>query len=365
MKHRSKPIVSIRILIIIGVLGLSIIFTVYSEAITEYALDALKLCVGSVIPSLFPFMVLSGIASTAAASLSGDSSRRSSIAVSVMLGALCGFPIGASSVASIYKNGVLQKKEAEFLCAICNNAGPAFVIGVIGCNFWNSQQTGSMFYICQLLSSAIVFTLFRPMFGNRKNNSKVSNGGCIKAKPHIMRLSNLQSATKKLPQLFCDSVAGSAVGIIRICGYVVFFRVLCSTLRLFIRSSNFSDVLYAVISAILEFTSGAKCAAEIGGISGIVLCGFTVGFSGLSVITQTVDILSTTDLSPTPLILLKVLIGTLCAILSAICYSLFPVSETVSAWQITYSTLSMAYISAGIILLFAAAKTICKLKDLR
>ena len=365
MTKRSNTALRLKTAVIIGIIGLSVLFTVYSDEISGYAFDAIKLCAVSVVPSLFPFMVLSGIASIAVTDLPVKDSRKTGIAVSAVLGALCGFPVGASSVVNVYKNGTLYKKEAEYLCAVCNNTGPAFVIGVIGCSFWKSYQLGVIFYICQLLSSAIVFILCRSIFGGYINSNRDNICNCITQAEEVRHLPTLQNAVYNVSKLFCNAVANSVIGVIKICGYVIFFKVLCDTLRMFMPESHTSELIYAMISAVLEFTTGAKLSAVIGGYVGIFLCGFTIGFSGLSVIAQSIDILSSTELSPIPMIVLKAVIGIISGASSVIAYKLFPVSDTVPVAQIFYETSIMTYISAAIIIVSVVFFTARKIKDLR
>jgi len=336
----------LRIALLCSIIALSIFFTVYSEVTADSALDSLVLCATSVIPSLFPFMVLSAMASRAASHFTGKNSARTAVILPVFLGCLCGFPVGAATVASMYRNGALSKSKAEYLCALCNNTGPAFIIGVIGRSFWGGSEIGVMFYICQIVSAVLVFTVWRIFFGK----SKLTTDDLIK---NDVKPSEKASGTDTFCSGFCNSVAESAVSVVQICGYIVFFKVICDTVRYLVPS----DTVYAILSSILEFTSGTYAAASLEGTLGIALCGFSIGFSGLSVMAQSAGILSRAGLSVSPLFRLKIFTGLVCAALSQTVYTLRDFPEAVFS-ENTYSSYTLSpVISLGIIVIFAVFLT--------
>ena len=44
----------------------------------------------------------------------------------IIMGFLCGFPMGAKTVDDLYARGMVTKREAEYLLAFCNNIGPVY-----------------------------------------------------------------------------------------------------------------------------------------------------------------------------------------------------------------------------------------------
>lgn len=101
------------------------------------ARDGIALCVHNVIPSLFPFLILS--------TLLLDASANTPIAALRPLGKLCripagtesllipafigGYPVGAGAVGTAWRTGQLQKEDAQRMLGFCNNCGPAFLFG--------------------------------------------------------------------------------------------------------------------------------------------------------------------------------------------------------------------------------------------
>lgn len=102
----------------------------------SYATKGLMLWFNIMIPTLLPFMILSGILirmrlaeklAKPFALLLRPIWRLSDVSYYAMLiGFLCGFPMGAHCIASLYQKQYIQKKEATLLLSFCNNLGPVF-----------------------------------------------------------------------------------------------------------------------------------------------------------------------------------------------------------------------------------------------
>lgn len=114
------------------------------------AREGVTLCLQTVLPSLFPFFVLSSLLvqsdvprllSRAMAGvmypLFGVSGAGAS---ALILGLLGGYPVGARTVAELYGRGEIAREEAEQLLAFCNNSGPGFFLGVCGTAVFGSAR---------------------------------------------------------------------------------------------------------------------------------------------------------------------------------------------------------------------------------
>lgn len=108
----------------------------HSELSLSYAAMGLKLWLDKMIPSLLPFMILSGIVirlglTENIASFIYPLIRplyrvRKNVCYCMMLGFLCGFPMGARVVADLYSRGKITGEEGEYLLCFCNNIGPVY-----------------------------------------------------------------------------------------------------------------------------------------------------------------------------------------------------------------------------------------------
>ena len=107
------------------------------------ARDGLMLCIYTVIPSLFPFMVLTSIINSKfqgksyplfhpVCRICGIPYGAESI---FLLGLLGGYPVGAKGVIAAYHDKLLSKQDARRMLGFCNNAGPAFIFGMLSSLF--------------------------------------------------------------------------------------------------------------------------------------------------------------------------------------------------------------------------------------
>ena len=93
------------------------------------------------VPTLFPFMMISSIMVYSGADLELGRMlshvlrkiyRYSSYGLyAIFMGFFCGFPMGAKVVSDLYDKEKISKSEAEALLAFCNNIGPAYFMGII------------------------------------------------------------------------------------------------------------------------------------------------------------------------------------------------------------------------------------------
>ena len=87
-----------------------------------YARDALLLWFLKILPTLFPFMVISGVIIR----MNLTSCFPSAGVYGTLVGFFCGFPMGALTACTMYEEKQITQKEAEYLCAFTNNMGPVY-----------------------------------------------------------------------------------------------------------------------------------------------------------------------------------------------------------------------------------------------
>ena len=230
--------------------------------------NGLRLCAENIIPSLFPYLVLSELF---VSSLSFSSHknffnrafsrlfRLHSSAKSVLLiGTICGFPVGARIAALLYQEGLLDKREAETLCAYANHTGPAFVIGGVGASLFGSVQIGFLFFLsqsCAGITCLLLSSFFRP-------------------KPK----ETLQISARHTSVTFVGAVRSSSIAIVNVCGFVLFFSliagIVCRAFSSFsLPFSAFLEVTNACKQASLHFCTSPKTAC-------LFAC-FAITFGGL------------------------------------------------------------------------------------
>ncbi len=122
-------------------LTLTILILTHSQESLYFALNSLNLWFTKMIPSLLPFMILSGIMvrlrlTESFASLLHPAFNtlfhvRKNVTYAIIMGFLCGFPMGARVTCDLLERNMITQKEGEFLLSFCNNIGPVYFLSFV------------------------------------------------------------------------------------------------------------------------------------------------------------------------------------------------------------------------------------------
>lgn len=293
--------------------GLGVICLILDSATAlKGARDGLALCLGSVIPSIFPFLVLLGVLTPM---LCGSLPRflrplakllripKGSEGI-FLAGMIGGYPTGAQSVYHAWKRGQLSKTDAQRMLAFCSNAGPSFLFGILGSKFPEYRILWALWGIHIL--SAVIVALIMP--GGSRKQSRLSTAP---------------------PVTLSKSLKNAVVTMGYICGWVVLFRILIAFLDrwiLWLLPVNMRIAVYGI----LELANGC-CSANliIGDGMRFVLCSGMLAFGGLCVTMQTISV--TVELGLGQYIPGKLAQALISMILSiAVQYLLFPSADQVA-----------------------------------
>lgn len=281
-----------------AVLAMAALLLFSSEAVMS-ARRGLELCGRVIIPSLFPFFVVSSVMR-----LCGLTERLGHLLAPVMsklfgvsgsggaafvLGVTGGYPLGASVVAELVRDGTVDTREGERLLAFCNNSGPAFILGAAGCGIFGSAGYGLLLYAAHVLAAATVGLLF--------------SGSCAPgARPPVR--SRCVSFGEALP----EAVKTSVPTILTVCGFVVVFTVCVGTLAAAGIFSSLAGEISVSTGVGLRFsrallTGFLEIGSGIGAMEGLAptpvnlaLCSFIIGWGGVSVHLQTSAVVSGTGM---------------------------------------------------------------------
>ncbi len=296
----------------LGVCCMTVLLLIYEPYASEAIRKSLSLFINNVLPPLFPYMVMSRLIVsldllapvsrvTRVNRLFGMPECSSSV---IFTGLLCGFPVGAAGTCTLYENGRISKKDASRLVALSSNTSPAFIIGTVTA-LWNSKKYGLFLYLVQIVSAlAIAFAIHLLC----QHSEGVIPERSVQEDKH--------SFTNEL----CRAVSDSATACLAVCAYIVFFRVAAVLCTKLIPS------MAQVFSVVFEFSSGCVDGAAYGGITGIFMTGFAVGFAGLSVMMQNYNFIGRCGLPIRVLVVTKLLQGIVCATASALFYLLCPLA---------------------------------------
>ena len=111
-----------KVLYITLVLAFLSLILLFPEGVKRGCDIAISLCTNSLLPALFPFMVMSNFV------------VKSGILPpsSFILGAVGGYPLGAQVVCDLYKNAQITKRDAENALCYSSLCSPGFMLGAIG-----------------------------------------------------------------------------------------------------------------------------------------------------------------------------------------------------------------------------------------
>lgn len=236
------------------------------------AAEGIDLCIRTIIPSLFPFFVLSALLT---GSLLGQNipflrslGRLCSIpegAESLLaVGFLGGYPVGAQNIAQAYRNRQLSRRDAERMLMFCSNAGPAFLFGILGPLF-------SRFSTCWILWGIHIFSaLFVGVL--------------------IPGVGEKRARVSPSPVTLTDALERSVKTVSLVCGWVVLFRILLTFLNRWI-FWMLPRPLLITISGLLELSNGCVQLASIES-EGLrfLIAGGLLAFGGCCVTLQTASV---------------------------------------------------------------------------
>lgn len=167
MKKIKKNIAELVISIFIISFGIFLVLS--SEHSMSEVRSSIKICCNVLIPSLFPFMFFSSLMINSGTSnkigkilypVSKYLFRLPSSSVSVIfLSMVGGFPVGAKGISDLFEKKMISENQANRMLSFCVNAGPAFILGVLGNSFIKNMEIAKIILLSQIISSLIVGVL--------------------------------------------------------------------------------------------------------------------------------------------------------------------------------------------------------------
>ncbi len=270
-------------------IGVFVYLLVFPEKATAATAQAVSFCAGSIIPSLYIYLVLSKriVAISSVSRLCAHPLFGS--VFTVVLGFLCGFPAGARNCVYLYENGFISKKRGEYLCCLCSGASVSFILAFAGATVMGSVRHGIKLLLIQSAATAVTAVILYPFLLKGDKRCPAAT------KKHIRNTG------------ITDAIADSAFLLVRICGFIACFFVLGSVAAGFFKEGS----IWAVtVRGIFEFSGGIARSAVFDVDTREVLCSLFLGFGSFSAILQTVSVMKGV-LSVKPFIVSRFIMGTL------------------------------------------------------
>ena len=294
-------------------LGFALLFLLFPARTAAGAVSGLELAGKLLIPSLFPVGALSGCLvrmgpEQSAQRLAGRAVRAwlgvsGTGAVPLLLGLLGGYPLGALLVSSLYREGRLSRSEALRLSGLCNNAGPAFLLGVAG-TVLGERRLGAALILAQLLSVLLTGLLFR------------------ESAPAGRTVSVLPVRETGFADALLISIRETASNMVVLAGTVCFFQAGLACLEALLPLASLPPLPRALLAGSLELSGGVS---ELRGLSpqtAFPAAALLVGWGGCCVHLQAAGALRAAKLPIGPYLRSKLLQGAICVILGAL-FALF------------------------------------------
>ena len=331
---------------------ITICLVIFSKSNLTAAKNGLTLWATCVVPSLFPFFVITNLLSrTKVVSFTGkllDKFMRPLFNVpgvggfAFVMGLISGYPVGAKVVSDFRQDGLVTKDEGERMLAFTNNSGPLFILSSVGISLFGDTTTG-LLLLCTHVLACITVGIILGKFSKKSDEEYRRNlNRYDRKKSSNLSSSKSQNVTfKNLGEVLGNSINNSISTILMIGGFVVIFSVIISILNqthaLDFLSKFFNPILAflgfdlnfakPLLSGILELTNGVNLISSIHikAISqNIVLCAFLLGFGGFSVLLQVFSIVAKTDLSMKKYLIGKFMQGILAAIYTFLALKFIP-----------------------------------------
>ncbi|HHZ06687.1 MAG TPA: hypothetical protein GX401_07900 [Clostridiales bacterium] len=309
---------------------------------TQGAVNGLLFCSNVLIPSLFPFMVLSSfiVKSNLSDSLSTlfkpitkyCFNLPTCCGITILLSVIGGYPVGAKGTVALWKQGKITEAQAKFMVLFAVGSGPAFVVFVVGENLLHSTQVGIILCLSQVLAQIIigvVMSLF--------HREKLVQYGCTHS--HPIEITNA----------LVSSCSDSVMSMLNLCGLVVIFSSIMGIIKSTGADQWLSKAISAtgigsstadsILPALWEVTDG--CSTAISNNAPISILAFAIGFGGVCVHFQIYSIIGNLPVSKVKFLAIRFCQGVLSALITVIVLSLFPQSENV------FSNVSSPTITTG------------------
>lgn len=240
----------------------------------------IALCIQSVVPALFPFLVLSPIFTSELCRkrfrflAPVEKILKLPVGGQALLitGFLGGYPVGAQCIAQSVSTGQISRESGRRMMRFCCNCGPGFVFGICG-RYFSSPRSPWALWAIHILAALLVGTLLSGI-----EESFNGNPGTPK------------SLTQALP--------AAVRAMAQICGWVVLFRCgLEFANKWFLQ--DLCAPFQVLCGGILELTNGC---CSLGSISNedlrFILCEAMLSFGGLCVAMQTASVAGELGLRP-------------------------------------------------------------------
>lgn len=315
----------------------------------------LRFCTNTLVPALFPFMMLSSLVVKI-----GMSEKIGKVlapvvkvlfrlppitAATILLSFVGGYPSGAIGVNELYRQGKISRAQAEQMLLFTVCAGPAFILNAVCSGFANNAIIGPIMLASHIISALILGIVAGFLYSPSK---------LIGSAPDIRR--------QNFSYAMVGACLDAAHATFNMCSFVILFSALLSILN---QSHIFSSIfkildffgvppaiINIMLPAALEVTNG--CSAILKNRAPTELLAFALSWAGVCVHFQIFSIAESINFSKLKFIFFRATHGLLAVVISHFLFSAFSArSAFATITRISSSSVAEGYVSKGSVALIA------------
>ena len=283
---------------------------IYPERYISCCLQGFAMWAECVLPSLFPFMVItlimikSGFAEKASLPLkkvTGLFGLPPTAAVCLIISVCSGYPAGSRCLLECYESGCLTKGDMKKLSILCSTSGPLFIIGSVGVAMFEDKSAGWKILLAHLLS-VLIIALSISLFSKRENQEEI------------------RRAPVKSNVLY-DSFYGAVISVAVAGGFIAFFALsarILSDFNFLIVFEKFISLFTdgqsakAVSLGLVEATLGCRELSACPSRLSLPFAGFLITFGGVSILMQQLAYLQKAGVNSLYFVSIKFIQGIAC-----------------------------------------------------
>lgn len=274
------------LIIIISFIILSFSILIHKQLVFETIHYSLNIWVNTLIPSMFPFFVISdilinyNITNFIPKFITNTFSKLFNISPTsttiFFLSLISGFPSSARNIKNYYQKGLISLNEANHILLFTHFSNPIFILSTIAIFFLNNELYGYIVLISHYLGNFLIGIFLR-------NKSTITN---------IKNYTESPSICQNFSKTLITSIKSSIDTLLLILGTLTSFLIVSSFIIEFLNLPSYPS---AILKGILEMTMGLKDLSllNIPDIYKVVISTMFLSFGGLSVhlqiISQIVD----------------------------------------------------------------------------
>ena len=244
----------------LGAVGIGLLLLWYPDAVANGIRRGLSVCSTVIIPTLYPFMLLSGWLSHSPlcrcpSRVSHYLARRlfglpACCAPAILIGLVGGYPAGILAVAQLYRQGLVRREECHRMTAYCVGGGPGFVVSTVGTLLLGSLRAGVWLLLGQVVASLLI--------------------GLALGRGHRTEATN-SIPTESTPAPFAHIVRDTCGSLLTMCGFVVLGAMTLSLCEAAGLATSLAALFHlpvgtvsALLASLVEVSSGSIAVAGLG-----------------------------------------------------------------------------------------------------